>query len=524
MPRLTLHCKGESRILEAADGELLSGVLHRERLHIPMPCGGRHTCGKCAVRVRGAFSEVEAEEARLLSALGKEGTGAWRMACICRVAGDGEVWLQGDAGDVSVAPEMENVWVASSASEGLGIAVDIGTTTVSLQLYALESGELLAASHALNKQTAYGADVLSRIAYTNEHGIAPLVECIRGQLAAQAQEALGQAGEQAGRVKRLVITGNTTMLHYLMALAPRGIGVTPFTPQSLFGEEVAADVVFGELFPDAALYLPPSISAYVGADVSCGILVSGLCDGGGSRLLVDVGTNGEMAVYDGKTLRCCSTAAGPAFEGANISQGMPALPGAVDKVFFDGGRITCRTLGDAPAKGICGTGLISAISGMLEAGVLDETGLIQDEGHEYGGCVQEQAGHSQLRLGDSGVAVTQQDIRNIQLAKAAIAAGIDTLLHDAGVAASEVEMFCLSGGFGSYMDAQEAGAIGLIPLELVQSAVGGGNTALRGAVRLLFDVKARGRLEGMAVSAQELGLATHPYFMEQYIERMMFEA
>lgn len=528
MPVCSIRRAGEpqsARRLEAQEGALLGDVLRQARVDFAMPCGGKHTCGKCAVLARGSFSPVEAQEQALLDGARREKPPAgyaWRMACLCRVAGEGEILLPGAAGRVSVAQEDERRYAYDgAASDVLGIAVDIGTTTVSLSLYQLQAGELLASVHAMNRQTAFGADVLSRIAYSDANGILLPVESIRAQLLEMTADALAQAGGKATQVARMVVSGNTTMLHYLMGLDPKGIGVSPFMPESFFGETVDADRVLPAM-GEASLYLPRAISAYVGPDISSGILAVELCAPGGTRLLVDVGTNGEMALYAGGRLLCCSTAAGPAFEGANIAMGMPALPGAVDAVSFADGHITRHTLGEAAAKGICGTGLISAVCGMLEAGVLDGSGRILESGHPYVAWVVQREGQRIFRLGDCGVYLSQEDIRNIQLAKAAIAAGIDTLLHEAGIGAGAVDALCLSGGFGSYINVREAAGMGLVPEALADCAVSGGNTSLRGAVEMLFSLEMREATSNIAMRAEEVQLSTHPYFMEQYIEHMAF--
>jgi len=244
----------------------------------------------------------------------------------------------------------------------------------------------------------------------------------------------------------------------------------------------------------------------VGADITCGILATGLCAPGAARLLVDVGTNGEMALHTGGRLLCCATAAGPAFEGANISMGMPATPGAVYKVERTESGLVCRTVGGARPIGICGTGLISALGVMLRTGAMDETGRLASE---------------TFALADQ-IVITQQDVRNLQLAKAAIAAGIEALLGEAGLSLDEVGALYLAGGFGSYIDPAEAAAIGLIPRELAAKAVTAGNAALTGAVRMLFDDGQRMEGESLAAGALEIPLATNPRFMDAYIEHMGF--
>jgi uncharacterized 2Fe-2S/4Fe-4S cluster protein (DUF4445 family) len=362
--------------------------------------------------------------------------------------------------------------------------------------------------------------VISRIDAANRLGAAVLRDCLAEQLNRMLQGALASAGAAPASVARVTATGNTTMLHFLLGLDPRGIGVAPFTPQSLFGEEYAAARVFALLPEHALLYVPPCVSAYIGADITCGILAVRLCETG-AGLLVDVGTNGEMALYAGGRLLCCATAAGPAFEGAEIAMGMPALPGAIDRVWEETGVLRWRTVEDAPPKGLCGTGLMAAAHTLLRLRAIDATGLL---GYPAGlkPYKTRWRGQMAVNLGGSGILLTQQDIRRLQMAKAAIAAGIDTLLREAGLVPATLECLWLGGGFGSYIRPEEAAGIGLIPAALAQKAVSAGNAALTGAAQLLFSRAAREEAVRVAGMARELSLATHPVFAEQYMARMFF--
>jgi uncharacterized 2Fe-2S/4Fe-4S cluster protein (DUF4445 family) len=224
-------------------------------------------------------------------------------------------------------------------------------------------------------------------------------------------------------------------------------------------------------------------------------------------LLVDIGTNGEMALAARGGLWCCSTAAGPAFEGAEISAGMPALPGAIEDVWVDGDHLGYSTIGHVRPKGLCGTGLIGTVDALLDLGVIDETGAMPAKSVE---------------VGDSKISLTQADVRKLQLAKAAVAAGIDTLLNEAGLQAEEVAALHLAGGFGSYLQPRPAAGIGLIPLALADKADPAGNTALTGAVLLTLSRAARQTAEERARTAHEVALSTHRVFMDRYIENMGF--
>jgi uncharacterized 2Fe-2S/4Fe-4S cluster protein (DUF4445 family) len=394
------------------------------------------------------------------------------------------------------------------APDSCGLAIDIGTTAITLAAYHLPGQEPVAVVTEMNRQSAHGADVISRIG----GDYALLHRCVTAQLA----DMLAKTGIGPNEVTRAVITGNTAMLHLFAGLDPAGMGRAPFTPRSLFGGAVPCGFL-----PRAEVWLPPCASAFVGADITCGALAADI-PGHPSAFLIDVGTNGEMMLHAGGRLLCCSTAAGPAFEGAEISQGMPALPGAVDRVWQSGGHLRWSSVASLrPVRGICGTGMVSALRAFYERGSLDETGAICDDREDDPYLLWREDGPA-LWLGDCGVALTQRDVRKLQLVKASIAAGILTLLSEADVRAEDIAHTWLAGGFGSTLNPDDAAAIAMIPAGLAPRAKAGGNLALRGAAMLLFSKALREEVLHIAREACEVPLATHPVFQEEFIEQMGF--
>jgi uncharacterized 2Fe-2S/4Fe-4S cluster protein (DUF4445 family) len=444
------------------------------------------------------------EERALLERKGKDAS-ICRIACMCRVYGDAQANLPDT--DAFILTDYKGGLPAYDGGDpSLGFAVDIGTTTLALLLIDMAWGAPLAKKAALNPQAAYGADVLSRIVYSNANGPEDLARAVREKLWELMEEALSEVKCQKHMVSRLSITGNTTMLHYLAGLDPRGIGVAPFTPQSLFGCSTNASSIFPEL-ENAELYLPDCISSYVGADITCGIAALEAASPAGSTLLVDAGTNGEMALMtDGKIL-CCATAAGPAFEGAQISMGMIASSGAVYNASLVDGKIAVKAIGDARPIGVCGTGLISSACLALETGALEDSGYLED---------------APFMLGDSGVSLNGNDFRQLQLAKSAIAAGIDTLVQEAGSPSDLTLVF--AGGFGNFLNPMEASKIGLIPSRLAEKSRCAGNTALHGAAMALVSHEFREKIKRMAKEAKEVQLSSNPVFTDLYMEHMMFES
>ncbi len=493
-----------------------------------MPCGGQGTCGKCAVWVSGPASPMDEAEQTLLNRLPPFPSPApgyfLRLACACHAEGNCTVLLPEASANMVILAQGDGDLPRydGPAHDALGFAVDVGTTTIAVALYDLREGKRLAVRTAVNEQSAYGADVLSRIAYGDVHGTDELHRTIVRQLNALMEEALKNGFAQAARVSRAAITGNTTMLHLLAGYNPHGIGIAPFTPESLFGEEFPARTLFPMLSESVPLYLPSCVSAYIGADLVCGMMALGMDWTRGSCLLIDVGTNGEMALAHKGEILCCATAAGPAFEGARIAMGMGAASGAICSVNPAKEGLSTATIGNAPAQGICGTGLIGAIGTLRKLGIIDESGTLLAQGHPWESLMLVHEGTPAIRLGDTSVILTARDIREVQLAKAAIAAGIETLLAEAGLAPQAVDEVFLAGGFGSAIDPKEAADIGLIPPALAPKAKAAGNAALSGAAMMLMSKERREAGAKIAARARELPLATDPRFMDGFMEHMMF--
>ncbi|MDR2524919.1 MAG: ASKHA domain-containing protein [Oscillospiraceae bacterium] len=519
------------RLFPAFPGQSAAAALAVLGLRQPLPCGGQGRCGNCVVWLRGALALPDEAERTVLKARvqGNAPLPGYvpRLACRCRLQGYAEcLFAEEDAQVHAAAPSAGDFTLppyVGDAPNSLGFAVDIGTTTITLELFRFPETKPIVSISEMNRQSAFGADVLSRIAHAAAHGKESGVSCIQEQLAAMLFSALARANASPDEITRGCATGNTTMLHFLANLSPVSMGQTPFTPCTLFGEEHAANEILPVLPPTARLYLPPSVSAFVGADITCGALACNLC-ATENTLLADVGTNGEMMLHTkAGALFCCATAAGPAFEGAEITMGMPALPGAVDRVWGEGGRLCWHMVGaltENKAKGICGTGLISALRFFLEDGTLGETGGIEaQEDNPY--LLWREDGPA-LWLGESGVVITQRDIRKLQLVKASIAAGIDTLLAERGLSPADLGRLWLGGGFGSFLAPDDAAAIGMLPAAAAARAQPAGNIALRGAEMLLFNSDCREQARKIAQNATEIPLATHPVFQDAFVERMGF--
>lgn len=497
------------KILTAEGGKevLLEALLLSAGISLQMPCGGNHRCGKCKLRVSGDLLPPSTEERALLT--DSELLFGIRLACFAVV--NGTVTVEVPETELSTLSAV-SLPACHLTRSGYGLAVDIGTTTVAVQLYDLSTGTICGESLSGNRQSIFGADVISRIEFSNQNSSQLLSNSIHIQLEQMATDCMRQSGISS--VQRAVITGNTTMLHFWEGLDPRSIAVTPFTPVSLFGSQS------GQTLAGVSPYLPPCVGAYVGGDVTCAILSSGMHrTPEKTSLLIDLGTNGEIVLLHQGKLFCTSTAMGPAFEGASLSCGMTASAGAVFSVRTDNaGHVQTSVVSNCVPRGICGSGILDAVSTMLELGYLDETGLLL----ESGSGIQKQNGQSVWKIPGTDILITQQDIRQVQLAKAAVHAGIQTLLNAANLTCEDVDIFYIGGGFGHYMNLDSAVRIGLIPAPLKKHARILGNAALAGAAYLLLEADAVEELQIIFSKATEYSLSGNPQFSENYVESMMF--
>lgn len=487
MPELTVLRGGLQRNLYFEGEVLLGDILAANGFDIARPCGGRGSCGKCAVILEGqVLPPNEAEKCA--------GT---RLACQAKLLGDAKVILP-EAHDLEQI-ELSGVEISKGTPMAgrLGAAVDIGTTTIALRLYDLQSGTCIGESGMGNPQVSVAADVMGRIGAALEGRLTEMQTQVLSAIRALLQTACYRAERPLKDVDVLVVTGNTTMLYLLTGRNPESLSHAPFEGDCLFDECI-------ELLEKTA-YLPPCMNAFVGADITCAVLAADQY-GGGTSLLVDVGTNGELALWKDGVLYVSSTAAGPAFEGAGISCGCGSVAGAIDKVWLKDGSIAAHTIGEEKAVGLCGSGLIDSIACFLENGMVDETGATDED---------------MLPLRD-GIALMPRDIRAVQLAKAAIAAGIETLMETANVTADEVETLYIAGGFGSHLNVQSAARIGLIPAELTGKVKILGNAALAGASMLLMDQNRLDEIRAIKESSKHVNLGGNPVFNEHYMDQMFF--
>ena len=486
--------------LRANAGLRLSEIISGEK-----PCGGHGKCGKCKIIVKsGEVSPVTDSERALLDA--DEIARGVRLSCLACALGDCEIENFYENKYAQIVTDGASVDTALKPTfNKYGVAVDIGTTTIAARLYD-NRGELLCTAARLNPQSEWGADVVSRIESALGGNVDALAKSVRGAIDGLISELADSAKVDGDEIDGAVITGNTVMLCLLTKESVEPLSHAPFDAKRLFGETLsAAELELSSLKPDVNIYLPYCMSAFVGADITCAVIATDLCKKE-NALLVDIGTNGEMALWNGSSLSTCSTAAGPAFEGVGISMGMRGEIGAIDKVKLVDGELSAHVIGESEAVGICGSGLVDAVACMLENETVDETGFMEDD---------------EVMI-FSHVSLTQNDIRMVQLAKSAICAGMQTLVNEENIAVSDLDTVYVAGGFGNYLNMDNAEKIGLLPEGVTEKTVNVGNAALAGASMLLLNSELRETSQNLAATAKTIELSTHKLFSDLYINGMFF--
>ena len=500
-----IRIKDSPAACEAGEGETILLSCARGGIILSAPCGARNRCGKCKVQIiEGQVAgDLPDADGFVRACMAIPLSDILMAAPEAGVLGANEVSADREAGSGAVSPAAP----ARKRPLRAGVAMDIGTTTISAKLIDLDAHSPLDTISELNDQRVFGADVMSRIGAARDGRTGELFSCINGQ----AERILKLFLERWGlkRIERLAVSGNTTMLHLFLNVNPGGMGELPFTPVFLDGRELNGKDLS---LPADRVALLPSISAFVGGDITSGLAVLDILNAGGPSLLVDIGTNGEMALFHKGSILCCSTAAGPCFEGAEISCGMGGVSGAISRVELSGegpGKaVSVATIGNAPPRGICGSGLIDAVALMLQQGIIDETGFMENFPSGF--------------LLAPGVSILNKDIRQFQLAKSAILSGIKILCSHQGLRAGDIENVFIAGGFGFFINKKNAVAAGLFPEEFLDRITISGNLSLLGAEESLSAPDFDSRCKNIVSSCSVIDLSMDPAFMDEFAENMLF--
>lgn len=487
----TIWIKNLGLALQAREGANLLDVLRQEGLALEAPCGGQGSCGKCGVSVDGKN----------------------QLACRTVISGDMAVVLPEKSGQASTLVSGCGVLTEMAPIHpGYLLAFDIGTTTIVCYLMD-ESGTELAAAGMLNPQAPFGADVISRIQHALGGAMERLTGCVRSGLEQLTIQVCHMAGISAAEVGVVSVVGNPCMQQLFLGIPPRNLASVPFAPVITKSSARPAKEIL-PIWENAILLTLPDISGYVGADTVGCVLATRMYEDEHLTLLVDIGTNGEMVLGNRTHMVACSTAAGPALEGAGIQFGMYGAPGAIDHVWISDGALRVSVIGDEEAKGICGSGLIDAIACFLELGLVDMRGQLQTSSDMIDG-------QRVIHLTDT-IYITQNDIREVQMAKGALAAGVALMAAQLGKSVSEIDRVLLAGAFGSFLQPESVCRIGLLPPVLRGKIQAVGNAAGSGAKLTACSGKELAYTDELVKKIQFLELASMPDFRSKFAMSMRF--
>ena len=552
-----IYFRAQDKTASVPEGTTILEAARRAGVIVESPCNGIGTCGKCRVKVCGSDREkLVCEEGR--HHLSEEEVRAgYVLSCQTKVYGDIEV----DA--ASTAAQNKSLKILSdgqsfaytiknhitkrfdgektlvyggdtllgeepgdTTNAVYGLSVDIGTTTVVTALIDMLTGEELASASALNPQSLHAQDVLTRIKFaSNPEGLRIMYDGITEEINRMIADTAARAGIRTENIYEAVYSGNTTMIHLATNVDPSSLGRYPYTPQITGGNEIPAKML--HISPFGLIYLPPIISSYVGPDITSGVLASQLEKKKGTTLFIDIGTNGEMVIAKDGSLSATSTAAGPAFEGMNITCGMRAGRGALElfEVGDDGG-IRTHTIGDTAATGICGSGLLDIVGELVRTGVIGANGKFVTP--EKGSYPENLKKHMVLLEGKpafqaaDGVYLTQKDIRQVQLAKGAVRAGIEALLLSQNVRAEDVDLVEIAGSFGYHLRAKSLIHIGLLPREFEGKVDFVGNTSKSGGKAFLLNTDLRRHMETLAGKIEGVELSNREGFDKLFLSALSF--
>ena len=475
--------------VDAHRGASLASVL--PQFGLEFPCGGTGLCGGCGVRVLAGSLPVTDQDRSLFSEA--ELAGGWRLACQARA----EMPLVLECRQWHMDVLTDNSGLSGAGKSGLGIAIDLGTTTLAAQMIDMAAGSVLAVQTDLNPQASFGSDVMSRVRAAL-HG-ADLTTVVRLAL---RQMVIKLAGGREGEIAEIVLVGNTVMHHLFAGLDVEPLSHTPFHSPHLGEQHFSAQELEWPLPPSCHIRFLRCIGGFVGSDILAGIHAVGMPAAENRMALIDLGTNGEIVIGNRNGIVCASTAAGPAFEAGSIRMGMRAATGAISRVWLDQAEMRASVIGDVEARGICGSGLVDAVAAGLEAGAILPSGRIANRTKQF--------------PVKAPVVLYQADIRELQLAKAAIASGFRLLLKRLGACAGSPKNIYLAGAFGNYVQAESAIGIGLLeaPIECIHAS---GNTALHGAKILLLSTG-----EPALPRIEHVSLAADPDFQDEFANCIAF--
>lgn len=504
-------------------------ILVENKVYINNPCNGNGTCGKCKIKIlSGKVSELTDTEKKFLKE--EQIISGIRLACMTKILEDVEIEILEKEKEVEVLSQsFIRDFICDNFLNAYGVAIDIGTTTVVAELVDLRNGKQLVNSSKVNPQKMYGLDVLTRITYENEKGDEGildlknvLIDCINDLI----NDICIKVSLDKTKILKIVISANCTMMHTFLGIDARSIGVYPYKPNFISSRIVNANELGLDVSNDCICICLPHVSAFIGADIVSGIYTCDLKNIKGNVLFIDIGTNAEIVLKTEKQLISCSCAAGPALEGMNISMGMRAEIGAIEDVKINENNIYVKTIGDIKPLGLCGSGILAIIRELLKSGIIKKNGAIvkNDE------IIENNVLKDRIEIENKkkkfviceNISITQSDIRQVQLAKAAILSGFTALLNECKVEMSSLDKILIAGQFGAHLPAESVVGIGILPSEVKNKIEYVGNVSKTGAYISLMYKKAVYELEELSKTVEYLELADTKDYEKIFVKSMEF--
>lgn len=539
------------RRIEIPEGKTLLEAAQIAGVELVSVCGGGGTCRGCLVRLaEGKLSSLSLEEQAMLEE--SEIRAGFRLACQARPDSDVIIDIPPESLTTPQRLQVDDVFEFVPSTHqyipepAYGLAFDIGTTKLAGYLVDLGSGQTLARTGQMNPQIAYGEDVIARIVYCNENKDGRdilrvrLVETLNRMIA----DLCSETHHQPDDIQDVVAVGNTVMHHLFAGLPVQQLGTSPYLPAETKAMTLQSREIGLALPPQTPVYLPPNIAGYVGADHVAVWVATEMAHSRQTVIALDIGTNTEVGLVHNGHFLSCSCASGPAFEGAHIRDGMRAAPGAIERVRVEYSspdphddtdhhwRVRVHTIGNHPAVGICGSGILDAVAELLRVEAIDQTGnFIASHSLESAALVRKgSSGRRECLLVPANqtghgrdVVVSRKDVNEIQLAKGAIRTGTEILLHDAGIDDDDIDLFIIAGAFGTYLDLESAIRIGMFPHLPRERFKQVGNAAGAGARQMLLSPERRRTAEELARQINYVELTTHPKFTETFVSQILFK-